>query len=171
LIQAIVCESLQDKSDILGQRLIIQDEFLVKFIVEIVQEKAEFKNKLISIGKNLAIQAEALGPKLNGNSLGLKDLEMKVFRIKNLDTKQILGLIDLQYLCNQLNLPMVNVIEVCIFNKNIHTVEYFRELADKQVWRTNGKPGEGIVICPTQPFYSSILQKSWSCKLTNQNYK
>ena len=74
-------------------------------------------------------------------------------------------------LCEQLSLPIVDLIEVCKFDKNIHTVEYFRQLADSQIWKTNGKFGEGVVVAPTIPFYSPTIGKEWSLKLINQNYK
>jgi RNA ligase (TIGR02306 family) len=134
-------------------------------------EKYDIKNKLIAYNKNLAIQVEVIGPKLNGNSMELKELEIKVFRIKNLDTRQCLGLQELTETCKHFEIPMVDIIEVCLFNKNVHTVEYFRKMADSQTWKTNNKPGEGIVIQPTVPIYSSILGKNWSAKLINQNYK
>lgn len=133
--------------------------------------KYDIKNKLISLNRNIAIQAEAIGPKLNGNSMELKELELKVFRIKDLDTKQILGLNDLQSICNQLGLPTVDIIDAFKFNKEMHTVEYFRKLADSQKWKSNGKDGEGIVIAPVKPFYSYILNKYWSLKIINNSYK
>ena len=133
--------------------------------------KYDIKNKLTSLGRNLAIQAESIGPKLNGNTMELKDLEIKVFRIKDLDKREILNFYELKKLCEQLSLPMVDVIDVCYFNKTYHTIEHFRQLADSQVWKTNGKSGEGIVVAPTTPFYSPSIGKEWSLKLINQNYK
>jgi len=133
--------------------------------------KYDIKNKLIALGKNLAIQAESIGPKLNGNTMELKEPEIRVFRIKDLDKREILGFYDLKAMCEQLQLPMVDIIEVCQFDKTIHNIEYFRQLADSQVWSTNGKPAEGMVVAPTIPFYSPSIGKEWSLKLINQNYK
>ena len=45
--------------------------------------KYDIKNKLATLGRNVAIQAESIGPKLNGNTMELKELEIKVFRIKD----------------------------------------------------------------------------------------
>ena len=134
-------------------------------------KKYDIKTKLTTLNRNLAIQAESIGPKLNGNTMELKELEIKIFRIKDLNTRQVLGFYELKSLCESLSLPMVDVIEVCKFDKNIHTVEYFRNLADSQVWKTNGKPGEGVVVAPTIPFYSPSIGKEWSLKIINQNYK
>jgi len=52
LIKAIIYESLDDKIDILGEGLIVQDEFLMKFTAEIVKEQTTFKDKLFSIVLN-----------------------------------------------------------------------------------------------------------------------
>jgi len=134
-------------------------------------EKYDIKNKMIALGRNLAIQAEALGPKLNGNSLGLKDLEIKVFRVKDLDKRQVVNFYEMIGICEKLQLPHVDIIDVCQFDKNKHTVEYFKCLADGQLWPNSKKPGEGIVIAPTIPFHSYILDKGWSLKVINQNYK
>jgi RNA ligase (TIGR02306 family) len=133
--------------------------------------KYDVKTKMTNLGRNLAIQAESVGPKLNGNSLELKELEIRVFRVKDLTTKQILPFADMIDICRELNLPMVELLEVRKFDKNIHTVDYFRELADNQVWSTNGKAAEGIVIAPVVPFYSDILGKEWSLKIINSGYK
>lgn len=35
----------------------------------------------------------------------------------------------------------------------------------------NNSPAEGIVIRSTIPFYSVYLEKEWSVKIINQNYK
>ena len=137
----------------------------------IAVNKYDIKNKMTALGRNLAIQAEAIGPKLNGNTMELKELEIKVFRIKDLDKRQTLSFMDMQAMCIALNLPSVEVIEICKFNKDIHTIEYFRNLADSQIWKTNGKPGEGIVVASIIPFYSPTIGKDWSLKLINQNYK
>ncbi len=133
--------------------------------------KYDIKNKMTALGRNLAIQAESIGPKLNGNTMELKEPEIRVFRIKDLDTREVLSFVKFCELCLELHLPMVDVIEILKFDKSIHTVEYFRNLADSQVWKTNGKPAEGIVVAPLIPFYSPSIGKEWSLKLINQNYK
>jgi RNA ligase (TIGR02306 family) len=132
--------------------------------------KYNIKQKLADLNANLAIQAECVGPKLNGNRLELKEAELRVFRAKNLNNNEISSLPKLKDLCTYLQIPMVKITDEFDFNPEIHTVEYFRKLADSQLY-DNGKPGEGIVIAPIKPFYSYTLNKSWSVKVINQNYK
>lgn len=132
--------------------------------------KYDTKNKLVELNRNIAIQGEAIGPKLNGNRLELKDIELRVFRSKDLDNKELFNLAKLKELCEHLSLPMVKIIDEFDFNPLIHTVEYFRNLADGQLY-DNGKPGEGIVVTACEPFYSYILGKEFSFKVINSNYK
>jgi len=133
--------------------------------------KYDLKSKLLLYAKNIAIQAECIGPKLNGNSLELKELEIRVFRAKDLDTGKIYNLNQLTELCKILDLPMVSIVEIIKFDSKIHTIDYFQNLANSQRWPTNGKQAEGIVIAPVEPFYSNILEKSFSCKIIAQDYK
>jgi len=133
--------------------------------------KYDIKNKLEKLGINIAIQAEIIGPKFNGNKLGLKDIEIRVFRAKNLDNCKIFSLGELKDLCYKLDLPMMKVIDEVDFDASIHTVEYFRNLADSQIYSENGGMGEGIVFAPIESFHSYELNKSWSLKVINSNYK
>lgn len=133
--------------------------------------KYDIKSKLLLYAKNIAIQAECIGPKLNGNSLELKDIELKVFRAKDLDTHQLYNLDQLIDLCKIFDLPMVDVLQIDTFDCNKHTIDYFQDIANSIKWKTNNKPGEGIVIAAKQPFYSEVLGKEWSVKVINQDYK
>ncbi|MDO8610986.1 MAG: RNA ligase family protein [bacterium] len=136
----------------------------------LIANKYNIKDKLQKLGLNIAIQGETIGPKINGNRLELKDIELRVFRAKNLDTNQLFNLEELSKLCLTLDIPMVKMIAEFDFNPEIHNIEYFRNLADSQLY-DNGKPAEGIVVAPIESFYSSVLNKHWSIKLINQNYK
>jgi RNA ligase (TIGR02306 family) len=134
-------------------------------------EKYDIKNKLMKFGKNIAIQSESVGEKLNGNRMGIKGIELRIFRAKDLDTQKLYNYDELKNLSKELEIPMVREICMIKFDKNIHTVEWFRNLADIQIYSTNGLPAEGIVIAPVESFWSQILNKFWSLKIINQNYK
>jgi RNA ligase (TIGR02306 family) len=133
--------------------------------------KYELKERMAALGRNLAIQAECCGPKLNGNQMELKEMTLFLFRAKCLDTRQVLGLDEMVQVANALGVPHVKIIDRFVFDKSIHTAEYFRSVADAQVWDTNGKPAEGIVVAPVATFFSPKLQKDWSVKIINQIYK
>lgn len=128
------------------------------------------KDRLI---KNLAIQGEFCGPKVNGNQMGLKDYNFYVFTIKNLDTQKFLNFHEIQDTCTELNLNMVPLIKLIKINKET-TLQYLQEEANKvEYTHPNNKKvfGEGIVIRPIEPIYSKSLNKFLSVKLINQNYK
>ena len=134
--------------------------------------KYDLVHKMMEFNKPLAIQAESIGPKLNGNTMELKEPEIRVFRMKDLNERRILSFYEMEAMCKLFNLPMVELVtDICQYNKDVHTIEYFRSLADSQVWKTNGKPAEGVVVAPTVPFYSPSIEKEWSLKVINQNYK
>lgn len=133
--------------------------------------KYGLKERMAALGRNLAIQAECCGPKLNGNQMELKEMTLFLFRAKCLDTRQVLGLDEMIQVANVLGVPHVKIIDRFMFDKLVHTAEYFRSVADAQVWDTNGKPAEGIVVAPVVPFFSPKLQKDWSVKIIGQNYK
>lgn len=134
--------------------------------------KYGLKEKMLALNKNVAIQCEAIGPKLNGNRMGLKDIEIRLFNGKVLggDNKPI-GYDDLKNLASILGIRMVEEIMVIVYDKSIHTIEWFRNLADSVKWITNGQPAEGIVVRPCIPQFSSVLRKGWSLKFININYK
>ena len=133
-----------------------------------IVEKYDLKNKLSNY--NIVIQGETIGPKLNGNRLGLKDIELRVFRAKNLSTGMTLSYDMLEEMCEKFNIPTVKFIDRFVFDKNVHSVELFQNLANLQTY-PNGNAGEGIVIAPVVPFYSTVLGKEWSVKVINQSYK
>ena len=125
------------------------------------------------INRNLAIQGEFCGPKVNKNQVGLKDYKFFVFTIKDLDLNRFLNFNELQHTCNELKLEMVPLIVKKIITKDT-TINDLQELANKvEYTHPNNKKvaGEGIVIRPIDPIYSNTLQKYLSVKLINQNYK
>ena len=132
--------------------------------------KYDLKNKMLALNRNLAIQCEAVGNKLNGNRMKINGIELRLFRAKNLDTNKIYDYMALKELANLIGIPMVQEIDIIKYDKSIHTIEYFRNLADKQKWPINEEAAEGIVVACVIPKYSSTLRTTWSIKFINQNY-
>ncbi len=135
--------------------------------------REKIDQRIIAYNKNLAIQGEFCGPKVNGNQMGLKDYKYIVFNIKNLDTGKFYGWNDIKQICQELGLEPVPL--VCQFEfDSSWTISKFQELANQQTYTQDyGKkvPGEGIVIRPEEPVYSNELNKMLSVKVINQNYK
>lgn len=132
------------------------------------------RHDLISLfSRNIAIQGEFCGPLVGGNRLDLKEYHWFVFNVKDLDTGLYLGKDEIDDLCEEKWLEPVPEIHRMIVTEET-TIEYFQELAN-QIKYLNSKgvrvEGEGIVIRPVKPFYSSVLGKSFSVKVINQKYK
>ncbi len=136
-------------------------------------EKTKLKEKIISYGKNLAIQGEFSGPKVNGNAMGLKDYEFYVFTVKDLDNGNYYGVEQLKAITSELNIQMVPIIGTFQIDST-WDLNKFQQIANEQKYvQCGGKKvqGEGIVVRPEIPKYSPILGKMLSVKIINQNYK
>ena len=122
-------------------------------------------------GRNLAIQGEFVGPRINQNRLGLKDRDFFVFNIKDLDENRYLGLDAISELCSSIGLKMVPVLERFVFDAKVWTLDRLQEYANNVVNPESKSPAEGIVIRPVIPFYAPTLGKCLSLKLVSQIYK
>jgi ATP-dependent RNA circularization protein (DNA/RNA ligase family) len=118
--------------------------------------------------KNIALQGEVCGPGIQGNNLGLKDLEFHLFNLYDIDSRIYLDYDDIISFTKEYNIPMVTEIQSgTVFS---YTVEELVALARTLTYET-GKPAEGMVIRPQKAFYSNILKKYWSGKVLNELYK
>ncbi len=134
-----------------------------------VANKYNLRDRLTTLNKNIAIQGEVVGPKMNGNRLGLSALDFYVFNIKDLDTGSYYNHDQITDFCNSLQLKPVKFISEFFWDETI-TVEKLQEIADNQTY-PNGAKAEGVVIRPKEVVWSNVLDKELSVKLINQNYK
>jgi len=131
-------------------------------------KKYDLQEKLTSFNKNLAIQAEIVGPNINGNKVGLFEVQMFVFDIYDLDKKEYYDKFDLQDFCEAMNLERVEVIDSNpSFNYTINELE---ALAIGYYKNNANLPREGIVLRPLEPIYSPVLEKRLSVKIMNKNF-
>jgi RNA ligase (TIGR02306 family) len=121
--------------------------------------------------ENVAIQAEVVGPGVNGNNLGLKELELHVFNLIDLKKGVLESADHLFEFCLVYRIPTITLIEEGdSFGYELHELV---SLANAQKY-PNGSPAEGIVIRPKNytPEHSERL--AWdalSGKIINENYK
>jgi RNA ligase (TIGR02306 family) len=133
----------------------------------------KIKDKILSLNKNIAIQGEFCGPKVNNNSMQLKNYKFYVFNIKDLDSNTYYGMNDIKNICSNIGLDTVPILDVVKCNSS-WTISKFQDYANKVTYTTNMNkkvPAEGIVIRPIDPIWSSNLNKYLSFKIINQNYK
>lgn len=117
--------------------------------------------------KEIAIQGEVIGPGIQNNKLGLKELEFRLFNVFDINSRSYFDYTRIVDFTKKYNIPMVPVVnEGTTFG---YSLEELVELAKAQDYPTGG-PAEGIVIRPKDPFYSNVLKKSWSGKVINDRY-
>jgi len=113
---------------------------------------------------DMAIQGECVGPGIQSNHLGLTEMELHVFNLFDIKTRQYASYEKLAQFCKDFSLTMVTTItDGAAFG---YSIEDLVKLASEQKY-PNESPAEGIVIRPKEGFTSIILKKAWSGKILN----
>ena len=95
----------------------------------------------------LALQFEIVGPGVQKNRLGLKELELRLFNVWHIEQRRYLDFADMQAVARSLGLPVVDLVEVGeAFT--LRDDEALRRYAERSY--PNGATAEGVVIRPTQ---------------------
>lgn len=116
---------------------------------------------------NIAIQGEFCGAGIQKNRLKLVKPEWYVFTMIDLDTRRRLSLKKMRALCEHLQLQMVPIEE----EKNQFAYGSVEELLERAKGRyPSGMNKEGIVIRPTEPVHSKIIEGPLSMKVLNNDY-
>jgi RNA ligase (TIGR02306 family) len=110
-----------------------------------IQDRFDLKNKMTSLGRNIAIQGEICGPKINGNRGRLTGRTFSVFDVYDIDAQEYLPYDELCQVCEELGLSTVPLLYRGPANALDLTVEGFLKLAEA-VEYAKGVPGEGIVV-------------------------
>jgi RNA ligase (TIGR02306 family) len=98
-----------------------------------------------SLGRNLAIQAEIIGPKINGNRHGTSSLTLHVFNIYDIDKCAYLDWAEVKEICEKIGLPTVAEIYHGPAKPEHFDLDFLLNLANAQQL-PNGRLCEGIVI-------------------------
>jgi RNA ligase (TIGR02306 family) len=118
--------------------------------------------------RDIAVQAEIVGPGIQKNKLGLKELELHLFNIFEIVNRHYMGYEQLVNFTKEFNIPMVTLIdEGLMFH---YSLDELIKLANEQKYPTGG-PAEGIVIRPKESITSAVLKRAWSGKVISENYK
>lgn len=124
-----------------------------------VAEKYDLHNVLKKLGRNIAIQGEAVGGKIQGNIYKLPELDFYVFGIYDLDKKEYIHYLEMIALCSDLGLKTVPIVYM---QKIVADVPYYVELS-KGTSMINPKiMREGIVV--------RTCEGNLSFKSINPNY-
>lgn len=125
-----------------------------------IANKYNISEKLRKLNRNIAIQGECIGPKIQGNIYKLSDLELRVFLIFDLEKQSYLSYVETFALLKELELPMVPVLaDLHSLNED---VKYYVELSKGKSKINDQIDREGIVI--------RHLDENFSFKSINPDY-
>lgn len=136
-----------------------------------IERRFNIGNNMTALGRNIAIQGEIIGPKVNGNKMNLKSLDFEVFNIFDIDTQKYVGYEETTQICEILKLKQVpllysGIVDKLVFQIDSHDVEFgilavdmdaniktilagFIEMSSALNYTSDGRvvgPAEGIVI-------------------------
>lgn len=95
----------------------------------------------------LALQFEIVGPGVQKNRLGLREMELRLFNVWHIEQRRYLDFADMQAVAQNLGLPVVDLVEMGdAFD--LRDDEALRRYAERTY--PNGATAEGVVIRPTQ---------------------
>lgn len=121
----------------------------------------------VLFGTSLAIQAECVGPKLNGNKLGLAAEDLFVFDVWDTKTRKACNYNEIKDFCALNGLKPVPLVWQGVFNFN--SVDELVEMANGLKYE-NGSPAEGIVIRVDNGKFSSRLGGRLSVKVISREF-
>jgi RNA ligase (TIGR02306 family) len=107
--------------------------------------KYKLEDKMLKMKRNLAIQGETIGPKINGNKHKVKENDFYVFNIYDVDLKMYLSWDEIVEICNFLGIKTVPVVYRGQMKEEWNSVDALLKLSDSQKYVT-GEICEGIVV-------------------------
>ncbi len=116
-----------------------------------IADRYDLKEKMIKFGKNIAIQGEIIGPKINKNRHNIKDLEYYVFNIFDIDRQYYMNWDEILSITGQLGLKTVPVVYRGMMKPEWLLLDNLLKLSTDQRYDT-GTICEGIVVKSDLPY-------------------
>lgn len=120
-----------------------------------IADKFNIEDKMRKLGKNIGIQGEIVGPKINCNRLKLTEHDYRVFNIWDIDNQRYLMWEHVVEITNKLGLNCVPLIYKGLFKSEWSVRELLKMANDIEY--TKDVPAEGMVVKTnedTQPRHS-----------------
>lgn len=111
-----------------------------------IKKKYNLSELLRKMGKNIAIQGEICGPKINNNREQLKQMDFFVFNVYDIDKQSFLDFDSMKSICIELGLKTVPLIYKGKFKKDEFTVKNLLQKADEEIKNLGGELAEGFVF-------------------------
>jgi ATP-dependent RNA circularization protein (DNA/RNA ligase family) len=121
--------------------------------------------------RNLCIQGEMVGPGIQANRLGLKEIELYLFNLYDIDSGKYLNREDLISFGKKHNIKIVDTVHIIQLGNDIvpKSVDYFLSIANELNYN-NGTPAEGIVWRPAVETHSDVLKGRLSFKTISNRF-
>jgi hypothetical protein len=99
---------------------------------------------LKKLGRNIALQAECIGPKIQGNIYRIPELELRLFSVFDIDKQVYVGYSELMEVATALNIPTVPIVDD---NATlVNSIPYYVTLSKGKSLNNQKIEREGIVI-------------------------
>ncbi len=129
--------------------------------------KYQLEQKLRQINRELCLCFELIGPKMNGNKMGLNEIQISVYDVWDIQNQKYLDFIEWKPICDELDIPTVEILKSGAWG--------FQSISDLQSFidplkYPNGEFIEGVVVRPDVETYSPTLKNRLNWKLINSNF-
>ncbi len=125
-----------------------------------IAKKYDLENKLSAYGKNIAIQGELIGPRVQGNIYGLSERTFRMYLAYNIDEHRYFTYDELINLSSELDIQMVPVLET---EHVVHTdIKSYVDLSIGNSVLNSKQKREGVVI--------RLKNENFSFKSINPEY-
>lgn len=134
------------------------------------------EEKLRSVGKNIAIQGELIGPGIQGNKYNLKEKDFRAFNAFDIDTHSYYDYTEFVKLCSNLGIntvPIVPIPSSSPWDINFRLEHSLEELVTFATRKSSLNPqvwAEGLVVRPVTEQYCDILRGRLSFKIISPEF-
>ena len=123
------------------------------------------QDSLPKLGRNIALQGEIIGPKINGNRHKVSSIEYYVFNVYDIDSNSYLSYDEVLKITTQLGLKTVSLVYKGLMKPEWLSVKALLQLADEQKY-DGGHCAEGVVLKTDD----GIGHPRTSCKVISNAY-
>jgi RNA ligase (TIGR02306 family) len=132
-----------------------------------ISYKYDLKHILATFNRNVALRGEVCGPGIQKNPMGFSELTFCLFDIYDIDKRKYFNYEERMEFASEFEIPIAPILWVGKFN---FTMKELEDMAENEVYLTNQKPVEGIVVRPTVERRSAAMFSRLSFKVISKKY-
>lgn len=132
----------------------------------------EIKKKLKKLKRNICIQGEIIGSKIQGNKYKRKENEFYIFNAFDIDKQKYYSFDELKILCVMIGIPTVPILRFGVELGKFKNVQNIVKYSDGNTRLCNGIKREGIVVrsLDNKPFATCGVGETFSFKVINPEF-